>query len=101
MKGISKTNHAGLSPLIPAVLAPPEVLIQAALGFIPPPIKPTGTSMDSGRGDASSVTLAPRRASTANQEADSSNLRGDAPVGRVLFESGCEKRRSITQDRLR
>jgi hypothetical protein len=31
MKGISKTAHAGLSPLIPAVLAPPEVLTQAAL----------------------------------------------------------------------
>ena len=30
MKGISKTAHAGLSPLIPAVLAPPEALVQAA-----------------------------------------------------------------------
>ena len=30
MKGISKAAHAGLSPLIPAVLAPPEVLAQAA-----------------------------------------------------------------------
>jgi hypothetical protein len=35
MKGIRKTAYAGLSPLIPAVLAPPEVLTQAALGFIP------------------------------------------------------------------
>jgi len=26
---------------------------------------------------------------------------GDAPVGRVLFESGCEKRRAIAQKRLR
>jgi len=33
MKGISKTAHAGLSPPIPAVLAPPEVVTQAALGF--------------------------------------------------------------------
>jgi len=46
MKGISKTAHAGLSPLIPAVLAPPEVLTQAALGFIPPPIKPTGARLE-------------------------------------------------------
>jgi hypothetical protein len=42
MKGISKAAHAGLSPLI-AVLAPTEVLTQAALGFIPPPIKPSRT----------------------------------------------------------
>src|ERR1700687_2814063 len=46
MKGISKTAHAGLSPLIPAVLAPPEVLTQAALGFILPPIKPTGARLE-------------------------------------------------------
>src|SRR3984957_14743192 len=46
MKGISKAAHAGLSPLIPAVLAPPEVLTQAALGFIPPPIKPTGARLE-------------------------------------------------------
>src|SRR5713101_9308505 len=31
MKGISKAAHAGFSPLIPAVLAPPEVLTQARL----------------------------------------------------------------------
>ncbi len=35
MKGISKAAHAGFSPLIPAVLAPPEVLTQAPRGFIP------------------------------------------------------------------
>jgi hypothetical protein len=35
MKGISKAAHAGLSPLIPAVLAPPEALVQALQGFIP------------------------------------------------------------------
>ena len=29
MKGISKTAHAGLSPLIPAVLAPPELFTSA------------------------------------------------------------------------
>ncbi len=28
MKSISKAAHAGLSPLIPAVLAPPEVVAQ-------------------------------------------------------------------------
>ena len=46
MKGISKTAHAGLSPLIPAVLAPPEVLTQAALDFIPPPINPSGARLE-------------------------------------------------------
>ncbi len=46
MKGISKAAHAGLSPLIPAVLAPPEVLDQAPQGFIPPPIKPTGARLE-------------------------------------------------------
>jgi len=40
MKGISKTTHAGLDPLIPAVLAPLEVLAQAPQGFIPPPLNP-------------------------------------------------------------
>jgi hypothetical protein len=33
MKGISKAAHAGLSPLIPAVSAPPEALAQAPQGF--------------------------------------------------------------------
>jgi len=47
MKGISKTAHAGVSPLIPAVLAPPEVITQAvALGFIPPPLNPTGARLE-------------------------------------------------------
>src|SRR5438309_11147519 len=46
MKGISKTAHAGLSPLIPAVLAAPEVLTQAPPGFIPPPINPTGARLE-------------------------------------------------------
>ena len=46
MKGISKTAHAGLSPLIPAVLAPPEVLVQAPQGFIPPPLNPNGARLD-------------------------------------------------------
>src|SRR5438445_12757226 len=46
MKGISKTAHAGLSPLIPAVLAPPEVLAQAPPGFIPPPLNPTGARLE-------------------------------------------------------
>src|SRR2546428_12350776 len=47
MKGISKTAHAGLSPLIPAVLAPPEVITQAVgLGFIPPPLNPTGARLE-------------------------------------------------------
>ena len=46
MKGISKTAHAGLSPLIPAVLAPPEVLVQAPQGFIPPPLNPTGARLE-------------------------------------------------------
>ena len=58
MKGRSKTAHAGLSPLIPAVLAPPEVLAQqystlldglssqAPQGFIPPPLNPTGVRLE-------------------------------------------------------
>src|SRR5712664_3690111 len=46
MKGISKTAHAGLSPLIPAVLAPPEVVTQAALGFIAPPLNPSGARLE-------------------------------------------------------
>src|SRR5260370_36480317 len=46
MKGISKTAHAGLSPLIPAVLAPPEVMTQAPSGFILPPINPTGARLE-------------------------------------------------------
>ena len=46
MKGTSKTAHAGLSPLIPAVLAPPEVLTQAPPGFIPPPLNPTGARLE-------------------------------------------------------
>src|SRR5260221_3405604 len=45
MKGISKAAHAGFSPLIPAVLAPTEMLTPAALGFIPPPINPTGARL--------------------------------------------------------
>jgi cyclase len=45
MKGIRKTAHAGLSPLIPTVL-PPEVLTQAALGFIPPPLNPSGVWLE-------------------------------------------------------
>ncbi len=46
MKGISKTAHAGLSPLIPAVLAPPEVMTQAPPGFIPPPLNPSGARLE-------------------------------------------------------
>src|SRR6266446_5372747 len=47
MKGISKAAHAGLSPLIPAVLlAPPEVLVLAPQGFIPPPLNPTGVRLE-------------------------------------------------------
>ena len=46
MKGISKTTHAGLGPLIPAVLAPPEVLAQAPQGFIPPPLNPSGARLE-------------------------------------------------------
>src|SRR6266481_6280956 len=46
VKGISKTAHARLSPLIPAVLAPPEVLTQAPPGFIPPPINPSGARLE-------------------------------------------------------
>ncbi len=46
MKGISKAAHAGFSPLIPAVLAPPEVLVQAPQGFFPPPLNPTGARLE-------------------------------------------------------
>ena len=46
MKGTSKGAHAGLSPLIPAVLAPPEVLVLAPHGFIPPPLNPTGVRLE-------------------------------------------------------
>src|SRR6266481_4720615 len=46
MKGISKGAHAGLSPLIPAVLAPPEVLVLAPHGFIAPPLNPTGVRLE-------------------------------------------------------
>jgi hypothetical protein len=31
----------------------------------------------------------------------SSGLRGNAPIGRILFESGRQKRRPITEERLR
>src|SRR2546422_11778793 len=46
MKGISKTAHAGFSPLIPAVLVPPEVFTQAPPGFIPPPLNPSGARLE-------------------------------------------------------
>ena len=46
MKGISKAAQAGFSPLIPAVLAPPEALVQAPQGFIPPPLNPTGARLE-------------------------------------------------------
>jgi hypothetical protein len=58
MKSISKAAHAGLSPLIAAVLAPPEVVAQqysalldglssqAPQGFIPPPLNPTGVRLE-------------------------------------------------------
>ena len=46
MKGMRKTTDAGLGPLIPAVLAPPEVMAQAPQGFIPPPLNPTGARLD-------------------------------------------------------
>src|ERR1700722_11785554 len=46
MKAISKSAHAGFSPLIPAVLLPPEAMLQAPQGFIPPPINPTGTRLE-------------------------------------------------------
>src|SRR6266700_415543 len=46
MKGISKTAHAGFSPLIPAVLVPPEVFTQAPPGFIPPPLNPSGVRLE-------------------------------------------------------
>jgi glyoxylase-like metal-dependent hydrolase (beta-lactamase superfamily II) len=46
MKNTSKAAHAGLSPLIPAVLAPPEVLVLAPHGFIPPPLNPTGARLE-------------------------------------------------------
>src|SRR6201981_1715115 len=46
MKGISKTAHAGFSPLIPALWPPQEVLVQAPHGFIPPPLNPTGARLE-------------------------------------------------------
>ena len=46
MKGMRKTTDTGLGPLIPAVLAPPEVMTQAPQGFIPPPLNPTGARLD-------------------------------------------------------
>src|SRR5437867_12080390 len=46
MKSTSKTAHAGFSPLIPAVLAPPEVMTQAPPGFIPPPLNPSGARLE-------------------------------------------------------
>jgi Metallo-beta-lactamase superfamily len=46
MKGISKTAHAGFSPLVSAVLAPPEVMTQAPPGFIPPPLNPAGARLE-------------------------------------------------------
>src|SRR5437870_13291285 len=46
MKGISKTAHAGFSPLIPAVLVPPEVFTQAPPGFIPPPLNPSWARLE-------------------------------------------------------
>ena len=46
MKGMGKTTNAGSGPLIPAVLAPPEVMAQAPQGFIPPPLNPTGARLD-------------------------------------------------------
>src|SRR2546426_12331721 len=46
MKGISKTAHAGFSPLIPAVLVPPEGFTQAPPGFIPPPLNPSGARLE-------------------------------------------------------
>jgi cyclase len=45
MKGISKTAHAGLSPLVPAVLAPAEVA-RGPQGFIAPPLNPTGVRLE-------------------------------------------------------
>ena len=46
MKGTSKTAHAGFSPLIPAVLEPPEVFTEAPPGFIPPPLNPTDVRLE-------------------------------------------------------
>ena len=46
MKSISRMPCAGLGPLIPAVLAPPEVLAEAPQGFIPPPLNPTGARLE-------------------------------------------------------
>ena len=46
MKASSKSAHAGFSPLIPSVLMPPEAMLQAPQGFIPPPINPTGTRLE-------------------------------------------------------
>src|SRR2546425_11761040 len=46
MKGISKAAHAGLGPLIPAVLAPPESADPGLPGFIPPPLNPSGARLE-------------------------------------------------------
>jgi cyclase len=46
MKRIGKAAHAGLSPLIPAVLAPTEVPARALQGFILPPLNPTGARLE-------------------------------------------------------
>ena len=46
MKSISKAAHAGFSPLIPAVLTPPEVLAYAPQGFIVPPLNPAGARLE-------------------------------------------------------
>jgi cyclase len=45
MKSIGKAAHNGLSPLIPAVLAPEEVS-RAPQGFIPPPLNPNGARLE-------------------------------------------------------
>ena len=46
MKGISNGAHARLSPLIPAVLAPPEAIVLGPHGFIPPPLNPIGAQLE-------------------------------------------------------
>jgi hypothetical protein len=46
MKGISKAAHAGLSPLIAQVLAPPEVVPHPLRGSITPPLNPTGARLE-------------------------------------------------------
>src|SRR3989454_9352328 len=46
MKGTGKTAHAGFSPLIPAVLAPPESAAPGLPGFTPPPLNPSGARLE-------------------------------------------------------